>query len=288
MAAIASAEHHQSIWSSGLEMSGSRSALWKWGRAMDHTFTFSTDTATLVVGDPALIRDHARRDANWWRHERESRHGQTAVIRLGGDGVYKIRITDQNLSFDEAAYASEVVTLGLEVASGELFVGPLEYLPGEVTLPEGCFTFSLPAEEYALNAYSVAWHDAPDWFVLPDGRSPDSAPADVALVIAPRTKSIVAPATEPRLFGTTRGWVFPELPRRLGPTPGMELSTSVVRRRDDLVLKPCGPAGYRPVIHDMSTLRWRDRVRLRVLNVDHDSHEFVAEIISVETAEGHG
>jgi hypothetical protein len=205
--------------------------------------------------------------------------------------VYKIRITDQNLSADEAAYASEVITVGLEVASGELFAGPLEYLSGEAIdtpLGEGGFSFSVPAGEYALNAYSVAWQDAPDWFILPDERSPDSAPADVALVVVPRTKSFVVPATEPCLFGTTRGWVFPELLRRLGPIPGMELFTSVVRRRDDLVLKPCGPAGYRPVIYDMSTLRWRDRVRVRVLDVDHNAHEFIAQIVSAETMEEQG
>ena len=256
---------------------------------------FSTDTATLVVGDPALIRDRNRRDADWWRHKwesgREHASSQIAVIRLGSDGVYKIRITDQNLSAEEAAYASEVVTVGLEVASGELFAGPLEYLPGEaVDTPfgEGGFSFSVPAGEYGLDAYSIAWQDAPDWFVTPDERNPDSAPADVALVVAPRTKSFVSPAIEACLLGSTRGWVFPELPRRLGPIPGMELFTSVVRRRDDLVLKPCGPAGYRPVIHDMSTLRWRDRVRVRVLDVDHNAQEFIAEIVSAKSVEDEG
>jgi hypothetical protein len=58
----------------------------------------------------------------------------------------------------------------------------------------------------------------------------------------------------------------------------MLLSTSVALRRDDLALKPCGPATYRPVIEDMSRLRWRDRV----LSVNHNASEFAAELVVVE------
>jgi hypothetical protein len=57
--------------------------------SVDHSFTLTTDTATLVVGDPAFIRAHTRQDADWWSQKWEARseqsRGQVTLIRLGGD-----------------------------------------------------------------------------------------------------------------------------------------------------------------------------------------------------------
>ncbi len=258
---------------------------------MNTTVLFSTDTATLAVFDPALLASRATGAGDWWcgqfHRVPEVAAGQIALFGLGSDGVYKVRITTEALTSAELSYATAVIALGIEVESGSLFVGAGECLPGgdsaqldSTDTTSGTF-IAMPSGEYVATGYSVVWHDAPDWFVEEGQPVPASAPADIVIVLSHRAKRFEAPRASPRFFVNAREWLFPEKPRRLGPVPGMVLSTSAVLRRDDLVLKPCGPASYRPVVEDMSRLQWRDRVQVRVVSVNHDAREFAAEIVTL-------
>ena len=258
---------------------------------MNETVVFSTDAATLAVFDPAVLTSRVMGPGDWWcgpsHSVPEVRAGRIALFGLGGDGVYKVRITEQGLTAVESAYATGVITLGMEVDSGNVFVGAGECIPGDGSAQpdsgdtnSGAF-LAVPAGKYVVAGYSIVWDNAPDWFVEHGQPVPASAPADIVLVLSRRNQPFAAPDANLRFFTGTSEWLFPDEPRRIGPVPGMVLSTSVVLRRDELLLKPCGPAGYRPVVADKSLLRWRDRVQLRVVSVDSAAREFLAEIVAI-------
>jgi hypothetical protein len=256
---------------------------------MEHVVTFGTDTATLAAFDPAVLAHRLGDGCDWWSGDfadlQEVRRGEIALVGVGGDGVYKVRVTDGELTPNERAYAAESLRLGVVVTSGFLFVGAGEQLPGEQQSPrpedpeEAEFFVRLAPGEYAVEVYGIDWTGSPAWY-SPSGEAPESAPADIVLRLTRRAGTFVAPSAEPRLFAErSPGWLFPEEPRRLGPIPGMILRTSVVRRGADLLLKPCGPLDYRPTLQDMSGCAWRDELDVRVLSVDHESREFQAEVV---------
>jgi hypothetical protein len=257
---------------------------------MEHLILLSTDTATLAVFDPAVLAFRVSDRCDWWTDDLhllpEVASGEVSLLSLSGDGFYKIRVTDGALTEAEAAYASELVILGLTVVSTEVFVGPGECLPGDGTSPvstdpdEGRFFIPVATGRYLVHAHAIAWNDAPDWYV-PEGQPiPANTPADVVLVLHPLLPGslFTPPVSEPRIFSNFGKWLFPDLPRRLGPVPGMILTTTVVRRRDELVLKPCGPLGYRPILEDMAGLNWQDRVTVEVVAVNPQGQEFTALI----------
>jgi hypothetical protein len=259
-------------------------------KVMEHVVLFGTDTATLAAFDPALLAHRLGDDCDWWCENftalEEFQRGEIALVGLGGDGVFKVRLTDGDLTPDERSYATESLHVGVVVTSGHLFVGAGEELPGEHLSPspedprEAKFFMRLAPGAYSVEVYGITWTDSPDWYSPPGSPVPESAPADVVLRLNRRESEFTAPGVEPRLFvDVDRGWLFPEEPRRLGPVPGMILRTSVVRRREEFLLKPCGPLSYRPVIKNMFGYEWREELDVRVLSVNHESQEFEAEVV---------
>ena len=62
----------------------------------------------------------------------------------------------------------------------------------------------------------------------------------------------------------------------------------LVHRREELVLKPCGPLAYRPILQDLSGVEWRDEIDVRVVSVDHEANEFEAELIAKRSTPQYG
>jgi hypothetical protein len=250
-----------------------------------HT-TFATDTATLAIFDPAILQPRANDESNWWCSSDmtdEVRDGRIVVVSLGSDGVYKCRITDGDLTTAEQAYAYDSLLLGLEVVSGIIVTGSGEYLSGTpmqdgVTLSDGPWTCPHPCGVFDAEVFAIAWRDSTEWYVEPGKPVPPEAPADV--VVCTRPQSHFAPlSAAPQFSGIAEQWLFPDVPRRVGPEPGMELTTTVLVRGDKLVLKPCGPLSYRPVLPNMDGLAWRDKVRVRVASVDQDAQEMAVALV---------
>jgi hypothetical protein len=257
---------------------------------MEHLVLFGTDVATLAAFDPAMLAHRLGDDCDWWCENftalEEYQRGEIALVGLGGDGIYKVRVTDGDLTADERSYATESLHVGVVVTSGQLFVGAGEELPGEYFSPspedpeKAKFFMSLAPGDYSVEVYGIMWNNSPDWYAPPGSPVPESAPADVVLRLSRRQSAFTARDVEPHLFmNVDRGWLFPEEPRRLGPLPGMILRTSVVRRREEFLLKPCGPLSYRPIMKNMSGYEWREEVDVRVLSVNHESQEFEAEVV---------
>jgi hypothetical protein len=262
---------------------------------VEHIVQFATGTATLALFDPDVLAGRVDDYCDWWCGDflslEEVVRGDVALIGLGGDGVYKVRVTDGELTSAERAYAADLLHLGLRSQSGQLLVGPGEKLPGEQLTPRrddpknARLFCALAPGSYALDVYGIVWHGSPDWYVEPDQPVPDSAPPDVVVRLAPRDGDFEPPTIEPRIFvQTSDRWLFPNEPRRLGPVPGMILRTRVLRKRDDLVLKPCGPGSYRPIMTDMSGLDGNADIDVRVVAVKHDTREFEAELASPRRA----
>ena len=256
---------------------------------MDSQFDFFTDAATLAIFDPERLSYRAEAESDWWCSDflqlEEFRSGSVALVGLGGDGAYRVRITDGELSPDERDYARDAVRgLGVEVVSGKLFLGPAECIPGG-----GC-GFTPAAEErgllhdtengwYGLDLFAIDWFGSPRWWRV-DQTEPDDAPADIVAVLRPRLTPFAEIGTEPRLDFGANAYIFQSPIRRVGPEPGMILTTKVRRgASNELCLKECGPCGYRASLVDYSRVAWKDTIRLRVLGVDHDGRQIVGEFL---------
>jgi hypothetical protein len=250
------------------------------------TILVATDTATLALFDPITLGARQKSSGDWWCGDfsdlPEVKRGTAAFVSLGSDGVYSVRITGDSLTEDEANYASEAISLGVVIESGHLFIGPGECIPGggETVVPSdadltGRFVPIAPGA-YLACIHSIQWHDAPQWY-MSAGTHP-GAPPDVVVILTPREGKFTLGAVRPQLFRAYDQWLFPARQRRLGPEPGMRFETAVVKRRDDLVLKPCGPRSYRPKLSDMRGLSWHDRVIVEVVRVDHQAKEFIAVV----------
>ena len=208
------------------------------------------------------------------------------IASLGGDGVYRLRVTDGELTQAEHDYAAEVVQgLGVEVASGALFVGPGESLSADdVTVRDsgerGGILLGVPPGQYRADLYLIAWDKSPCWWTEGGQPPPPDAPADVVMILRPRSGSFPGVDVEPRLLGDVDSFLFDSPGRLLGPQPGMLLTSSVRKAADgSLCLKDCGPGAYVASLRDYSPVAWKDRIRLRVLEVDHDARRFVGEYV---------
>lgn len=249
---------------------------------MDRTITFTTDAATLAVFDAAAIEHRVDDAEDWWATEfhtlPEVALGQIALVGLGGDGTYTVRISDGDLEDVERAYAGEFVVLGLEVESGKILVGPGEYLPGAgtVAMEEDFAPYFVDVEpgDYLVWAFRLRWWQSSEFG---DGGKP--APPDLVLLLRTRDEDYVPPETEPRLYGSGDAWLYPDEPRQIGPKEGMVLTTTVVVRGKEKLLKPAGPLNYRPVLPNMEGLAWRDQVEVRVVAVHPDTETYTVELL---------
>ena len=256
---------------------------------MDLQSRFFTDTATLAIFDPERLRHRAEAESDWWCTDllqlEEFRSGSVALVGLGGDGAYRVRITDGEMTSDERDYAAGAVrSLGVEVVSGKLFLGPAECMPGGgsgFTPADAERGLLLEAENgrYGVDLFAIEWSDSPRWWR--DDRSvPDDAPADIVAVLRPRLTPFAEIGAEPRLDFCAEAYIFESATRRVGPEPGMILTTKVRRgTSNELCLKECGPCGYRASLVDYSGVAWKDTIRLRVLGVDHDRKQIVGEFV---------
>jgi hypothetical protein len=256
---------------------------------LDHTFVFSTDTATLAIFDPEVLGHRVPAEGDWWTGDflsvPELLAGDVSFLSLGDDGVYKARITSGSLTDTERDYANEVSPiLGIRVQSGTCFAGHGEAVPGEGfqvspgAIQPGQGTFiPLPKGLYDLRLYRIAWSDSPRWWGA-SGLVASDAPPELVITASPRSSTFLPPASEPRLLGNTDTFLFPSSARVVGPIPGLLLPTEVRKAPAGLTLKACGPCGYKPSLRDYRAVSWRDRIVIRVVSVDHASRTMMADL----------
>jgi hypothetical protein len=257
---------------------------------VNRTITFWTDTATLAVFDPECLAERVNAGCDWWCGSftkiEEVAEGKVAFISTAADGVFKVRITSGELSPHERDYAKERLgPLGLEVKSGRVFVGKGERITGGGFAPdpvhvcegEGSFV-EIPPGKYDLLVISVEWFESPLWWNM-DGNRPDDAPADLVVVLTPRTSAFKRLTVEPRLNGVENSFLFASSTRQVGPAPGLVFATEVWKSPSGLTLKAGDPSSYKPKLKDFSGLAWRDKISVRVLSVDHEAQTTQVELV---------
>jgi hypothetical protein len=257
---------------------------------MERTIQFFTDAAILAIFDPQRLAHWVDRDAGSWCGDflqiEELRSGAIALVSLGGDGIYCVRLTDGDLNPDERDYADErVAGLGVEVVSSGLFIGPGECLPGGGS----AFTHSdlergvlceMDNGVYAVDVYSIRWFDSPRWWTE-DHTMPVDAPADFVITLRPRTGPIATIDAEPRLKGLSDAFLFDSSTRQIGPQRGMILTTTVRKAPNGLTLKSCGPCEFSATLTDYAQVAWKDTIRFRVLTVDHGAKVMTGEFVDI-------
>ncbi len=96
---------------------------------------FKTDTATLIVVDPACVRHRIDAAADWWSIPTEEvgevNRCNALFVNLGSDGVYELGITTEVPPSD-----AKCVDALIRNESGRFFVGAGEYMTSEGMEPE--------------------------------------------------------------------------------------------------------------------------------------------------------
>ena len=256
---------------------------------MNSLVTFFTDTATLAVFDQVRLAHRVADVCDWWTDSflelDEVRCGAIALVSLGGDGVYRVRITDGELTTNEHDYAAEVIrSLGFEVVSNAVYIGPGECLPGggfDAPDIDRGIMLEMKNGVYNVDAYSIQWSDSPRWW-NEENAIPDDAPPDVVLVVQARNHDpFRQPDSEPRFRDCGDHFIFDSSSRRTGPEPGMLLTTSVRKGPSGLTLKDCGPCLYSPKLVDYLNVKWKDRIRFEVISVDHKAHSMIGKLVEI-------
>ena len=253
------------------------------------TVRFFTDTATLAIFDPGVLAHRVDDDADWWCGEfallPEVQSGCVTIVALGSDGIYQVRVTDGELAQDERDYAVELVgRMGLEVRSGDVYIGPGECIPSdghaldESDIERGCL-MKLAVGSYLVDLYSISWFESPIWW-RESGEAPPDAPVDIVVVLQSRAESYPGLQSAPRFTWSSREFLFPSGTRTLGPQPGMILKSKVRKNVDGrLSLADCGPGSFHVTLRDSSMLQWRREVRFRVATVDHHARSMCGEFV---------
>jgi hypothetical protein len=101
---------------------------------MTSTFSFVTDTSTLVIFDVVAVRHRLDDDGDWWIiHEealKEINAGNAAIIDLGADGKYTFAI------LSEGMLSKHPLCFDLSVPSGRVFIGAGEETTGDGLEPK--------------------------------------------------------------------------------------------------------------------------------------------------------
>lgn len=249
----------------------------------DSSITYPTDCASLILYDVDVARAAGLTDPDSWSFEYAEleavRDGRVAIASLGGDGVYKVRITDGDLTQDERDYAAHCLKpLGLKVESGRISIS------GYWFDDKSDFVVDVPPGSYSVTLYDISYWQSPRWWGE-DHRTTDGAPADYVAVLTPHDGPLDIP-TELRLDyllewepGPTK-YLFESSTRVIGPQVGMELVSTVRKSGDGLILKECGPGHYRASLTSYDGLSRKDQVRFRVVSVNHEEEALQGELIA--------
>lgn len=250
---------------------------------MNAILTVMTDAASIAAFDPEVVTaDLVEEDEFDFARMQAVRQGLAVAFSVGGDGVYRVRISDGELSSDERDYASAVLDkLRLVVRSGTVVAHGYGLAGAEDVASRS----PIAAGTYDVAVYEIAWWMSPTWRAE-DGRISGDPPADYVLLLRPAvTNPYVMPHQQLRLdsfcdpVSGEMPFLFPSATRRAGTEPGVIMVTTVVKSPEGLRLKRCGIEQYEGELRDYAGLQWKDRIRFRVLKVDHDRHLYLGELV---------
>ena len=248
---------------------------------VDASLSIMTDCAGFWIFDPAVVAGYPGDDLDTFGFANIEgvQQGEFTGFSLGGDGVYRIRVTDGELTQDERDYAAGILRgLRVRVTSGKLCIGGY----GFQNTDEGYASFALEPGLYAIDAHEILWDVSPRWR-REDGPVPEDAPPDFVLLLRRQPlggEPYELPERELRLdtlylpFIDEEPFAFPSTTREVGTQPGTVLTSMVIKSPKaphGFRLKDCGIEGYKAELDDYTGLEWQDKVRFRVTGIDHEA-----------------
>lgn len=169
------------------------------------TVRISIDTALMIAAfDPARLKDHVKVPRAWWEKNplgaAERKDGRMAVWPLGGrGGSYRARLGVELTEVERAYDRGASPAAPLETTSGEVFVGPIERLPGDgfgdryPAIPDKGGLLPLPPGKYAVAVHVLDWRPE-ERFWNEENEPTEDAPPDFVVLVAPVEALPAAPA----------------------------------------------------------------------------------------------
>lgn len=157
-------------------------------------FPIQTDLATVAVFDSQVLQHRSRQKGDWWRQGplvelEELQDGRAALLPIGKEGRYRLELRRGELSeLQRGLVVGTVRGLGVEVRSGELFVGIAERLPGDGRggslsgIPGTGELYQVEPGRYPLEVHVLDWRKEDAYFDEDAEPLPD-APADFVVVL---------------------------------------------------------------------------------------------------------
>jgi len=156
----------------------------------------TTDLAAVAVFDPEVLAHRVRDRPDWWRSApldelQELRDGKVTIVQTGREGAFRlIARAGEPTEAERALITGEIRGLGVEVRSGQLFVGASERLPGDGRgerlsfIPNTGVLLDLEPGRYSVRVCVLHWRHLDDYYD-DDNEVLESAPPDVLLLWGP-------------------------------------------------------------------------------------------------------
>lgn len=162
------------------------------------TMSIQSDSGMIVVYDPAPLKERVKAAASWWKDDpfgiAERQDGRVALWPLSTGKAtsrsYRVRVGG-SLAENEVDYVVEqrADPTPLVIEGSEVFLGPVERLPGDgggdrlSAIPDGGQLFyTLPPGRYAATACVLDWQRN-DHFFNEDNEPTADAPPDVVILV---------------------------------------------------------------------------------------------------------
>ncbi len=261
---------------------------------LDNLFYFVTDAATLTVFDPVTIA-HRSNEEDWWIISNlasvpEIANGVMAIVNLDADGVYNLRVTTDSLTTDEKNFAVDMVTMGVEIQSGQIFIGRGEVIPMSgnsfdsqpLTEDDGQL-LQYPAGKYILHIYAIKQQDQVEL--------PENLP-NIVILIKPLENMQNLTVNNAYLNLNNQNYLFPsaanhvEKGLKLGLVLNAKVFSSPRTESGKILTSDIGKISwpreyfhYAVLLEDMSQVVKGDRVKIKTVRIDEDNKIIYAELI---------
>jgi hypothetical protein len=193
-----------------------------------------TDTAILAAFDPEVLSHRVDpENEEWWimdfHTSPEVMNGQIAMVATFADGIYKVRLTNQELTNEEKHFVKNVVPeLGLHIVSGQLYIGGAEEMPAgsefsRSTMREsisGGQMFSLHNGDYTVRIFGLDLEDDDDEFTEEEEQMAEDLP-QIVMQILPGKAKVPELKEEPSVFSE---WLTKYVLR--GATPSVKAAVA--------------------------------------------------------------
>lgn len=179
----------------------------KGSSAFSKIFRIGTDVATWFIFHPDDLVHRKDDPINWWAEDfairKEFSTGTLVTVSTGGDGGYKIRVTDGSLTERERKYARHAKKFRLRVKHGRLYLDGGDALPCKMADKPEDFQnqwLEIPNGDYEVTVHVIDWSKEPGALTANDMETDQALPGYVAVFKSvDDLQTISPPAYLPRL-----------------------------------------------------------------------------------------